>query len=326
VLVTLAVWGMFHFAGASAWWAELLRFVPFPAYLAPALLALGASWWLGWTWRAAALGAVAVVLLGVMDFRWGSPDTGSGSFRLMTWNAKAFRHSTAADRDQRIAIELLEHDADVIVLQDADDYARPETSLPEPVALALRGYTIYRHDEYVVASRLPLSGCQPHPMPVTDDVRYFVHCTLRVGEVEIDLVTAHLLSPRAGLNAARHEWFDGGLAEWRQNYQDRLRQVDALMRHLAGRQRPLILAGDLNAVEASPVVRSLKALGLRDAFASAGHGFGFTHGHSLKPRFSFLRIDHVLVSPQIGVVSSRAGGRDASEHRPVVTDLLARPG
>jgi len=324
VLVTLVVWGMFHLAGASAWWAELLRFVPFPAYLAPALLALGASWWLGWPWRAATLAGLAVILLGVMDFRWGSPDAGSGSFRLMTWNAKAFKYSTVADRDQRIAIELLEHDADVIVLQDADDYARPEATLPEPVALALRGRTIYRHDEYVVASRLPLSGCQPHPMPVTDDVRYFVHCTLRVGETEIDLVTAHLLSPRAGLNAARREWFDGGLSEWRQNYQDRLSQVDALMRHLAGRQRPLILAGDLNAVEASPVVRSLKGLGLRDAFASAGRGFGFTHGHSLKPRFSFLRIDHALVSPQIGVVASRAGGREASEHRPVIADLLAR--
>jgi endonuclease/exonuclease/phosphatase family metal-dependent hydrolase len=326
VLATLALWAVFHHAAASAWWAELLRFLPYPAYLAPALLAMVASWWLRWPWRAAALASVVCVLLGVMDFRWGSPDPGTGSFRLMTWNAKAYRHTASPERDHRIALELLEHDADVIVLQDADDYARPGATLPEPVALALRGRTIYTHDEYVVASRLPLSDCRPHPMPVTDGMRYFVHCTLRVGAIDVDLVTAHLLSPRAGLNAARHEWFDGGLSDWQQNYRDRLRQVDALMRHLAGTQRPLILAGDLNAVEASPVVRALEGLGLRDAFARAGRGFGYTHGHSLRPRFSFLRIDHVLVNPRIGVANCQVGGRDASEHRPVIADLRFSPG
>jgi endonuclease/exonuclease/phosphatase (EEP) superfamily protein YafD len=37
---------------------------------------------------------------------------------------------------------------------------------------------------------------------------------------------------------------------------------------------------------------------------------------------SFLRIDHILVSPEIGVVSAFAGGKDGSEHRPVIADLL----
>lgn len=63
----------------------------------------------------------------------------------------------------------------------------------------------------------------------------------------------------------------------------------------------------------------------RDAFRSAGVAFGYTHGHSLRLRFSFLRIDHILVSGGIGLGNSFAGGDRASEHRPVIADLLLRP-
>ena len=73
------------------------------------------------------------------------------------------------------------------------------------------------------------------------------------------------------------------------------------------------------------MVRSLKSgLVLRDAFAAGGRGYGHTHGHSLKPRFSFLRIDHILVSPSLGVRNCYVGSQYASQHRPVIADLLVR--
>ena len=37
---------------------------------------------------------------------------------------------------------------------------------------------------------------------------------------------------------------------------------------------------------------------------------------------SFVRIDHILVSPELGVRHSFVGGKEASEHRPVIADLL----
>jgi endonuclease/exonuclease/phosphatase (EEP) superfamily protein YafD len=86
--------------------------------------------------------------------------------------------------------------------------------------------------------------------------------------------------------------------------------------------RPVIVAGDLNAETDSPVVRRLLATGLRDAFSSAGRGYGYTHGHSLRLRISFLRIDHILVGPTIGVRECFPGGMDASDHRPVIATLL----
>jgi endonuclease/exonuclease/phosphatase (EEP) superfamily protein YafD len=137
------------------------------------------------------------------------------------------------------------------------------------------------------------------------------------------VVTTHLLSPREGLNATRRERLQG-LDEWRQNFNDRLGQAVRLAGYAAQRTRPMILAGDLNAPDAAAVMRTLLRTGLRDAFSAAGLGYGYTHGHSLRLGFSFLRIDHVLVSPEIGVVDSFAGGWQASEHRPVIADLLLR--
>ena len=88
----------------------------------------------------------------------------------------------------------------------------------------------------------------------------------------------------------------------------------------------MIVAGDLNAPEGSPIVGALLDTGLRDAFSSAGFGYGYTHGHSLRPGLSFLRIDHILVGPTIGVGNCFVGGKEGSEHRPVIADLfLQRP-
>ena len=101
-------------------------------------------------------------------------------------------------------------------------------------------------------------------------------------------------------------------------------QARTLAGAVAKRGRPLIVAGDLNAPETSPVIRTLLDQGLRDAFSSAGLGYGYTHGHSTKLMIPFLRIDHILVSPEIGVADAFAGGRDGSEHRPVIADLLLK--
>ena len=138
----------------------------------------------------------------------------------------------------------------------------------------------------------------------------------------LTLITAHLESPRLGLNAARREGLDG-IDTWKHSHEVRLAQARALagIRVPAG---PLVLAGDLNAPDASAAVQSLLARGLRDAFASAGRGYGYTYGHTLRPAFSFLRIDHILVSPQIEVVRCFTGDTEASDHRPVIADLAWR--
>ncbi len=305
------------------WWVEIARYVPFPVYLLPALLLVACAWPLGKGWRVVSLVAPAIVATEIMGLSLGAPDTGSGRLRFMTYNVKAYLARKAPDGYARLAWEIASQDADVIVMQDATPMST-DAELPAPIRAALKGRQIYAQGQYIVASRFPLSHCGPGEMSYDGEPDDFAHCTLSVGGRDIDLFTAHFVSPRDGLNAARGTRH-GGLREWEANFQDRLAQSIQLTAAVRGATRPVIVAGDLNADERSPVVRRLLATGLRDAFSSASIGYGYTLGHALRPGFSFLRIDHVLVSKDIGVLDCAPGGREGSEHRPVVADLVVAP-
>ena len=61
----------------STWWLELLQYVPYPAYLRPALAALVLSFRLGRWWRAAATLGVLLVTTVIMGLVIGRADTGS---------------------------------------------------------------------------------------------------------------------------------------------------------------------------------------------------------------------------------------------------------
>jgi endonuclease/exonuclease/phosphatase (EEP) superfamily protein YafD len=309
----------------STWWLELLLYVPFPAYLAPALTALALSFLLGWRWRIAAAAGVVLVATVITGLVLAPGDAGSQPLRMMTYNIKAYRADVREGGYEAILREVARHDPDILVMQDAIELARVRIEAPARVAALFDGRQVYAHGQYIVVSKLPLRECRFNELPFVRRPAGYVRCIVTAHGRDIDLVTAHLLSPREGLNAARRERIDG-IDDWQLNFAEREVQARKLAADVAPRQRPLILAGDLNAPEASPVIGRLLATGLRDAFSSAGRGYGFTHGHALKPRFSFLRIDHVLVSPEIGVADSFPGGPEASEHRPVIADLLLQRG
>jgi vancomycin resistance protein VanJ len=310
----------FRYGTESMWWLEIARYVPFPVYLVPALMLVACAWPLGWRWRLAAVVAPLVVATELMGLAVGSPDEGGGRLRFMTYNIKAYLARRTPDGYAKLAWEIAGQDPDVIVMQDAQPVDSPN-QLPPPLLAALKGRQVYVQDQYIVASRYPLSQCAPGNMSYSGDADNFVHCTLTANGREIDLFTAHFVSPRDGLNAARGK-AAGGLREWETNFQDRLAQAIQLAAAVSKAKHPVIVAGDLNADERSPVVRRLLATGLRDAFSSASIGYGYTLGHDLRPGFSVLRIDHVLVSQDIGVLDCTPGGREGSEHRPVLADLL----
>jgi endonuclease/exonuclease/phosphatase (EEP) superfamily protein YafD len=318
---------LFHHGPARTGWVELLRYLPFLVYLVPVVVALGLSFTLGWAWRLAAAGALGLVLVSVMDLSLGRgrsdlpPDTpGTRTVRFMTYNIKSYRAVFRHDGFALLNEEIARQQPDILVMQDAHEVAR-RGDLPRGMRAALPQHTVYTYGQYAIASRFPLSGCAPADISLQQEKQEYVRCTVDIDGTRIDLVTAHLLTPREGLNATREERL-GGLAEWRTNFADRLSQAERIATAMAPLKRPTLVAGDLNAPEHSVVVRQWLDLGLRDAFSAGGFGWGFTHGHSFKPGLSFLRIDHILVSPEIGVREAHVGGRHGSEHRPVVADLV----
>ncbi len=301
----------------------MLQYVPFPVYLAPAVLAVLASAWLGWLWRGLALVSLAWVLWGVMGLSWGEPDAGTGRVRFMTYNAKLYLATERPNGMAKLYEEVLQQDPDVLVMQDAGSFDEVEDTNPGLYKAFVGGRSVYMKGQYVVASRFPMRDCKQVSLQSTGAYRSLVHCVITAHEQDIDVLTVHFTSPRDGLNAVRAERFEG-LDNWATNMRARLSESLSMRNYLLQLpQRPRIVAGDLNAPEPSTVVQQLIDTGLRDAFSSAGKGFGFTHGHSLRAWMpSFLRIDHILVSSQLGVAQVDVGGAEGSEHRPVVADLL----
>lgn len=330
LLVSIALALAFRLGDASTWWIELLRYAPYPAWLGPVALVFALSWALPWRWRAMAGAALGLVLGPVMGLSLGLGRTeglAAGAalpLRVMTYNIKSYRAEWREDGYEGIVDEIRRHAPDLLVMQDAPHLNRPERMRRNAVMRdVLAGYRWFGHGQFVVASRYPLRDCTVAQLPIDgdDDPRDYLRCTVLVGNRPVSVVDVHTLTPREGLNATRHQRL-GGLAEWRENFAARMGQAQRLAADVAKLPRPLIVAGDLNASQASPVVQVLLAAGLRDAFGEAGRGWGYTVGHALRPHLSLLRIDHVLVSREIGVVAAEAGGRWGSEHRPVVADVL----
>ncbi|MEO6030341.1 MAG: endonuclease/exonuclease/phosphatase family protein, partial [Burkholderiaceae bacterium] len=247
----------------------------------------------------------------------------SERIRVMTYNIKSYLADEQIGSFRLIAREVALHDPDILVMQDAGRLSELWRGDPKVAGSIFTGREVYTGGEYIVVSRHPLHDCRLGDISFGAQGHAYVRCTVVANGVEFDLFTAHFLSPRDGLNAARYERAQG-VGDWQRNFNDRLAQAHKLASDASSRRRPLVVAGDLNAPETSPVIRALLRSGLRDAFATAGLGYGYTYGHALRPGFSFLRIDHILVSPEIGVLDCFAGGARASEHRPVIADLLLR--
>jgi len=311
-------------------WLELSRYLPYYWLAVPAAVGLGLSVWLGRRWIAVGVAAPLVLATVTMAPAWSTREAGAYSadgtrtLRLMTYNAKAGSAAQRADGILAIGAEVARHDPDILVMQDADGLLveRSDPALSGQVSVFGLPH-VYALGQYVVLSRLPLQGCTVGNIDYRDESHRYLRCNFDLHGVALTVVTAHFKSPRSGLRATRSQGVDGA-DEWQQNFEDRLAQSRALARDLAKLSGPLIVAGDLNASEASPVVQNLLATGLRDAFSAAGRGYGYTYGQSMRAGLSFLRIDHILVSPDIAVADCFAGGDQASEHRPVIADLSIR--
>jgi vancomycin resistance protein VanJ len=301
------------------WWLELSRYLPYPLLVAPAVVALLLSLRLGWRWIAAGVATIAAFATIAMGLVWNFVDDAApADLRVMTYNVKALLAIERPGGMDALAHEITRHRPDVVVMQDSSPLMRGRDPAHPGQMFGLP--EVHKEGQYVIASRWPLRDCSQARADADGETLTFARCTVELGARRFELVDVHFESPRRGLNAARREGLDG-IDLWESNHAGRLAQARALAAVLRGSARPLVVCGDLNAPDSSAVLQRLFAIGLGDAFASAGRGYGYTYGHTLRPAFSFLRIDHVLVSDGVEVVRAFVGGKDASDHRPMIADL-----
>lgn len=328
ILGHLALIALQHWDVAPLWLAELSRFVPYYYLLLPLCASVVAAFFVRPLAVVLALANVLLFGLVTMDFHWrlGEDAAAGGTrMRVLTYNIKAL---SAYHRGGIAAIEqeVRELAPDVVALQDAQKLLPDQDDKQIVTAHSLFGLPhVVAFDQYVLASRYPLEDCSVGNTNASAKPTHFLQCAMRLDSgKQVQLVTTHFVSPRDSLMAARTEGEDG-LEEWQVNLSRRLNQSLTLLASLSKMSQPLMVMGDLNAPEQSPVVANLKRAGLRDAFADAGKGWGLTHGHALSRNLDLYRIDHILVSNDIDVHNAEVSASPASEHNPVIADVSIRP-
>ena len=293
-------------------------------YLPQWLWALPAPFLLLWTWFAARRWTLAqlipplwvgVVLMGlswhfVNSTRPGTP------LRVMTYNVKWTRHDTLVE----VAREIGLANPDVLLIQDTSN------RLPALLQATHPEWHFLRAGQYVIAGPANLGMVEEKVMPGAHPWRNLTYArtTLTLGNQVVAIYDVHLLSPRYGLaalKALKHGDPEAG-DQFTGETADRLAEINAVADSVAQETIPVLLAGDLNASVYSQVCKRLAQAGLEDAFSHAGRGYGYTYGHNLKFRHSYMRIDHILTSRQWDVKECHAGDSSGSDHCPVIADLV----
>ena len=310
--------------GPERWWfAGVNMFLPQLLWACPGvfLLPLTIRYARRWVWLPVA--TLLVVAGPLMGFCWawhsggvegaaGGPTDGV-PLRVMTYNVQLWQSAYAPD----VVDEIREAHPDVLLLQDAR--AAGQTVLDE----FLKGWKVASFGQYIIASKFPISDPTVGDISYEGETHTFLRARINVDGQSVVVSTAHFATPRDALNAFRSpEFWEVGVPAIEKNLSDRMVQARALADDLRHVEDPLIVGGDLNAPPASLASRTLTGLGLVDVFAAAGRGYGYTFGHSLRLRRSFLRLDRILVSRHFTAVASDVGRATGSDHRPVIADLV----
>ncbi len=323
-----AITAMNRFGPDRFWFGALNLYLPQALWGTPAILLFFYSLKVARKWFWAPLLCMIWVSGPIMGLCW-SPDplpvpAGTLSLRVMTCNAKYGKHDISLLIDD---IDL--NRPDVVLLQDAGG------SLDGPLGNYFRKWNVRFFGQYVIASRYPLGEVDVRWIPIPGERHSCLRCQLMMGNTKITLYNVHFKTPREGLNAfrttRRKPWYlPQAIQQLENNVAARVLQAQSISNFLRQEQGPVIVAGDLNSPDPSRACATLRKAGLHDAFAEGGRGYGYSYGHLLLRhrlpwfRVSWMRIDHILLSESLRTIRCWTGTGKASDHRPVIADLILK--
>lgn len=233
--------------------------------------------------------------------------------RVMTYNIFWGKYGL-----DNVAAAIRAHRPDIVLLQEVERGAERSGGVDQfqfiRSELGWNGTYAAAHryasgGEYGVAILTPIEIVDTHSFPLPEIPGHKNRILLRVrvvweGKI-VSFYTAHLVAWGHGRWTAR---------------KDRLRQAEAIRAIMDSDPHPKILTGDFNTSARSQAFEVL-AEGMTDAWDAAGLGWWGATSYSF---FPLLRIDHVLVDPRFEVIRCYVGHSRASDHLPVIADLLPK--
>jgi endonuclease/exonuclease/phosphatase family metal-dependent hydrolase len=185
-------------------------------------------------------------------------------------------------------------------------------STPDGAAAVLRSGVLARFPYRVTEIRHGASGIAPlvtvpPRAPGAGRWRHARHqATVVLGNRRLRFYTVHMVAP---VGAGRLRW---------------KAQLPRIDEELGRERRPQAAAGDFNATRHHPSFRRLLRHRLADAHERRGRGSAATWPRDRWPLPPLMRLDHVLVTPEVAVQAVREGVGQDSNHRPIIADLALR--
>jgi endonuclease/exonuclease/phosphatase (EEP) superfamily protein YafD len=228
-----------------------------------------------------------------------TPATSGRPLRVVSANLLVVNETPAV-----LAAELERFDADVYFLQELssdwdDELERRGFWRRYPFNQRYTGEDAFGS---AIASRLPVRDLQVFWSSELPQMRG----VLRLDDRDVELLNIHLLPPRT--------------QEYTRYYHMGVAALLDIVRRMGSRS--FIVAGDFNSTPDSDLATRMRDLA-DDAWEAAGRGFGFTWPNGLFP-YPPIRIDHVFLSRDFGVLAARVGEGAGSDHRPVLADVARR--
>ena len=297
LLIGLGVATLFGFCGSWSWRLDL--FAHFRVVYTWMLALLG----LGFLWRKQrALAGVALVFF-VVNFvtLWpylvlpaAKPASAKGQ-HLKVFHANVLVLNTEFERVQQ---QIGDENPDIVALAElTPGWFKALEPLQKTYPYFVRNHSGDRFG-LGIWSKLPMTG---EAIYLGAGARCSVLAHLTLGTKPLTLLYTHPWPP------AKAAW----VAEQR-------RQLAAVAERIKAEPGPKLLLGDLNATPWSYLFRKLEHdSGLRDTERDGG--IAFTWPAQLPIR---IPIDHCLASPELLVVSRRAGRTTGSDHLPLIVDFM----
>lgn len=266
-------------------------------------------------------------------------------FKILTFNVnRAYKFSKNKGNSHDLLHIILQHDPDVILLQEFNSNLYPEVqeqlTKTYPYGSCLESTSRFKS----VFSKFPVESSE-QLMVDTNDPQYelfqnAIYCRksnngmeilpickmiIRIGARRLQVFNCHLMSNNYSVvirnlkTKERSLFYSLGAIFHRMNfgYKARELQTKVIGLHIDS-SIPTLICGDFNDVCGSSPLRIMQSLGLSDAWWNRGLGYGSTyHGYGFR-----FRLDHIFYSPaSLNPICIKVPYTNTSDHCPIVCDF-----